>query len=103
MKRRQENWSGLLPRRKHPNLATFAKTYLLWSNETKVERLGHDSKGYLRYKLKTAHLENKTKHLNYSEGWWWQHHTLGLFFFRWNRGIGKGQHLAGGRCVLTTI
>ncbi len=47
---------------------------ILWSDETKIELFGLNSKRYVWRKPGTAH------HLSNSEAWWWQHHAVGVFF-----------------------
>ena len=61
---------------------------VLWSDETKVELFGHNSKRYVWRKNNTAH--SPKEHHTHSEAWWWQHHALGLFYFSWNRGLSQG-------------
>ncbi|MEQ2225755.1 hypothetical protein ILYODFUR_020593 [Ilyodon furcidens] len=46
--------------------------------ESKSEPFYHKSK---RYCMNGA---SPKEHHTHSETWWWQHHALGLLFFKWN-------------------
>ena len=40
---------------------------MIWSDETKIELFGLNNKPHVW-------------HHPYGEAWWWQHHTVGMFF-----------------------
>ncbi len=50
---------------------------ILWSDETKIELFGLNSKRYVWRKSGTAHHLSNT--VQNSEAWWWQHHAVGVF------------------------
>ncbi len=50
---------------------------ILWSDETKIELFGLNSK---RYVWKTRHCSSPVQYSPNSEAWWWQHHAVGVFF-----------------------
>uniref|UniRef100_A0AAY5K1L0 Transposase Tc1-like domain-containing protein n=1 Tax=Esox lucius TaxID=8010 RepID=A0AAY5K1L0_ESOLU len=58
---------------------------VLWSDETKVEVFGHNSKRYVWHKNNTAPKEQPKNTIPTVK-----HHALGLFFFSWNRGLSQG-------------
>ncbi len=51
---------------------------ILWSDETKIELFGLNSKRYVWRKPGTAH--HLSQYSPNSEAWWWQHHAVGVFF-----------------------
>jgi hypothetical protein len=53
--------------RRNPEVITFK---ILWSDETKMNLFGLNAKSRLE----------ENWHHPYSEAWWWQHHTVGMFF-----------------------
>ncbi len=51
---------------------------ILWSDETKIELFGLNSKRYAVEK--TRHCSSPVQYSPNSEAWWWQHHAVGVFF-----------------------
>ncbi len=51
---------------------------ILWSDETKIELFGLNSKRYVWEK--TRHCSSPVQYSPNSEAWWWQHHAVGVFF-----------------------
>ncbi len=51
---------------------------ILWSDETKIELFGLNSKRYVW--RKTRHCSSPVQYSPNSEAWWWQHHAVGVFF-----------------------
>ncbi len=49
---------------------------ILWSDETKIELFGLNSKQYVE---KTRHCSSPVQYSPNSEAWWWQHHAVGVF------------------------
>ncbi len=69
-------FSSLL--KKHLKDSKMVTNKILWSDETKIELFGLNSKRYVWRKPGTAHHMSNT--VPSSEAWWWQHHAVGVFF-----------------------
>ncbi len=63
--------------KKHLKDSKMVTNKILWSDETKIELFGLNSK---RYVEKTRHCSSPVQYSPKSEAWWWQHHAVGVFF-----------------------
>ncbi len=64
--------------KKHLKDSKMVTNKILWSDETKIELFGLNSKRYVWRKPGTAH--QPVQYSPNSEAWWWQHHAVGVFF-----------------------
>jgi hypothetical protein len=79
---------GRLPKHLHLHLSHLEDALIqsdlhiwkkvLWSDETKMLLFGHQGKCYVWHKPNTSHHPENTH--PHSEAWWWQHHSVGMFF-----------------------
>ena len=60
--------------KKHMKDSQTMRNKILWSDETKIELFGVNSKRYVWRNPGTAQYNPN------SETWWWQHHAMGVFF-----------------------
>ncbi len=60
--------------KKHLKDSKMVTNKILWSDETKIELFGLNSKRYVWRKPGTVQYSPN------SEAWWWQHHAVGVFF-----------------------
>ena len=75
----------------------YAKTHLedsvamwkkvLWSDETKIELFGLNSKRYVWRKPNTAHHPKHT--IPTCEAWWWQHYVVWMLLFSRDWALGQ--------------
>ncbi len=64
--------------KKHLKDSKMVTNKILWSDETKIELFGLNSKRYVW--RKTRHCSSPVQYSPNSEAWWWQHHAVGVFF-----------------------
>lgn len=90
----QRQDGSLVLREKHPSLAKFCKN--VHEILVKLGKMCYDLMqtrlNFLAIYPKGKEGNNTKEHHTHSEGWWWQHHALGLVFFSW--GLSQG----GGNC-----
>ncbi len=78
--------------KKHPKDSKMVTNKILWSDETKIELFGLNSKAkvfsgefHIMWNStlcveKTRHCSSPVQYSPNSEAWWWQHHAVGVFF-----------------------
>ncbi len=64
--------------KKHLKDSKMVTNKILWSDETKIELFGLNSKRYVW--RKTRHCSSPVQYSPNSEAWLWQHHAVGVFF-----------------------
>ncbi len=67
--------------KKHLKDSKMVTNKILWSDETKIELFGLNSKIKKAVCVeKTRHCSSPVQYSPNSEAWWWQHHAVGVFF-----------------------
>ncbi|XP_060776462.1 uncharacterized protein LOC132885949 [Neoarius graeffei] len=64
--------------KRHLEGSQTMRNKILWSDETKIERFGLNTKRHIWRKPGTTH--HLANAILYSEAWRWQHHDVGMFF-----------------------